>query len=117
MSPTNWTGIIAVCTVLGMLGGMLIFGGKILVHFVRMTDAVEKGGQTMSRFGLTLDRVEHGMGEILHKVLDHDNRHTVTNERLDRLEDIVMNADDRAEGTVRTIIGLNPGARKRRNQS
>jgi len=110
MSPTNWTGIIAICTILGMLGGVMIVAFNITAHFIRLTDAVEKGGQTIGR-------VETGMERLLDKVLDHDNRHTLANERLDRLEDIVMNADDRAEGTVRTIIGLNPGARKRRNQS
>jgi hypothetical protein len=116
MTPTNWTGLIAICTVLGMIGASLVFGGKMVVHFTRMTDAVEKGGDTMDRFGQTLDRMEHGMGKILDKVLDHDDRFTQTSERLDKLEEIVMTADQQAEGIVGHVMMIGK-TRRRRGQS
>lgn len=83
----------------------MIVAFNITAHFIRLTDAVESGGKTMGR-------VESGMERLLDKVIEHDNRHALANERLDRLEDIVMTGDDRAEGTVKHIIGI--GARKRR---
>lgn len=78
---------------------------NITAHFIRLTDAVEQGSRTMAR-------VETGMGDILHKVLDHDSRFEETRERLDKLEDIVMTADQQAEGIVGHVIHI--GATKRR---
>lgn len=109
MSPTNWSGLTSILMALGMFGGMLLFGGKILVHFVRLTDAVEQGGRTMAR-------VETGMGSLLTKILDHDDRFAQTSERLDKLEEIVMTADQQAEGIVGHVMMIGK-TRRRRGQS
>jgi hypothetical protein len=106
MSPTNWTGIIAICTILGTLGGLLLVGFNITAHFVRLTDAVEQGGKTMGR-------VEVGMEHLLNKIIDHDDRFVQTERRLDKLEDVLLTANQQAEGIVGHVMDINRHKKRR----
>lgn len=84
----------------------MVVAFNITAHFIRLTDAVESGGKTMAR-------VETGMDKLLTKVLDHDNRHQLANERLDKLEEVLLTADQQAEGIVGHVITIGKSRRRR----
>lgn len=85
-----------------------MLGFNLTAHFVRLTDAVEQGSKTIGR-------VETGMELLLNKVIDHDNRFDQTNERLDKLEDVILTADQQAEGIIGHVMAIGK-SRKRRIQ-
>lgn len=105
MSPSTWNGIVALCAVVGVLGSFLVYGARLVIHFDRITTAVE----TLSN---TVVKLEGHFQYMMTTLAAHTEQLGNHRERLERVESYLD-----VDGQVSSLIGRLPHRRRGGNEA
>lgn len=105
MTPSAINGLIALCAVLGLSGGFLAYGARIVLIFGKLTTSIETlTGSVVRMEGLTAN--------ISQKIDTHAERIDQHENRLYKLE-LLVGTNDQADGLIIDLMKVNERRRRR----